>query len=154
MNPITVEEYFAGYEKDPDATPERRANAAALLVKVNALMAEAETDGVYFAVNPYTGCHVSGTGHGAFRNQACRIGAPGSTHKQGKGVDIYDPHRDFARWCMKHLNRLAARGLHMEDPHWTPTWTHLQDLAPGHPPVPEKIVYIPSNDPPAYTGTV
>lgn len=154
MTYVTPEQYYAGYENDPDANDERRAATAEFLPRLNGLMGEAEADGLVFHVNPATGCYISGNGHGAFRNQACTIGAPKSTHKRGVACDIYDPHRDFARWCWNHRDRLAAYGLHMEDPHWTSTWCHLQGVPPGNPPVPSKIVFIPSNDPPAYRGEV
>ncbi len=144
MTPITPEAYFGQYADSLDATAAVRAANVELLIKVNDLRAVAQDAGVPEYINPLNKSAVSGSGHGGFRDQACPIGAPRSTHKLGRGVDVWDPHREFATWCVNNLDELRARGLHMEDPRWTPSWVHLQDLAPGNPPVPAKTIYIPS----------
>jgi hypothetical protein len=140
---ITLAQYFGPYLSHPDATPEAKANAAALLAKVNDLYAHATLDGCTLSTNPATDSGVSGAGHGGFRPRDCAVGAPSSTHKTGHGVDRYDPQRQFAAWCLAHPIELAKRGLHMEDPRWTPTWVHLQDVPPSS----GRIVYIPSSSP-------
>ncbi len=141
---ITIEEYFGEFSGHPDATPERKAAAAAMLEKVNALRVEAEADGVVFERNPKTGTVISGTGHGGFRPENCDIGADHSTHKDARAVDNYDPLRRFAQWCVNHPERLVARDLHREREEWTPTWVHLQDV----PPRSGKVAYVPSSGPP------
>lgn len=152
---ITLAEYLGPYANHPDATPEVRANAQTMLARVNALYAIAARDGVPLPDNPNTKSGVSGSGNGGFRPRACPVGAPSSTHKDGNGVDRYDPSRAFAAWCLSHQDVLASMGLHMEDPRWTPTWVHLQDV----PPRSQRIVYIPSTAPalaaapPAWTGS-
>lgn len=148
MTPITAEKYFGPYAASPDATPQVRASAEAMIAMVNDLRETAIAAGVPEYINPFNASPISGSGHGGFRDQACTIGATRSTHKTGHGVDIWDPHRELARWCIENLAELRARGLHMEDPRWTPTWVHLQDIPPGNPPIPTKTVYIPSNAPP------
>lgn len=140
---ITLAEYFGAYAAHPDATPLRKANASALLRAVNDLYARAAQDGCELPDNPATGSGVSGNGHGGFRPQDCQVGASSSTHKEGRGVDRYDPHREFAAWCLAHPEELTRRGLHMEDPRWTPTWVHLQDV----PPASGRLVYVPSSAP-------
>lgn len=140
---ISRDDYFKAYAGHPEITPEIEANADDLLERVNALRAEAAADGVPMPTNPKTGTPISGDKNGGFRPQACPVGAPASPHKQGNGVDNYDPHRSLASWCMAHLDRLAAHGLYMEDPRWTPTWTHLQRVAPRS----GKVVFIPSTEP-------
>lgn len=144
---ITVEEYFAAYAGHPDITPERLANGEALIGKVDALLEAAALDGLVLAVNPYTDCLISGSGNGGFRPQACLIGAPKSTHKQGRGVDIYDPQRRLQAWCYRHPELMKELGLTMENGRWTPTWCHLQDTPPGPPGSPWRLDYIPDNSP-------
>lgn len=114
-----------------------------MLDVVNDLYDRASQDGCDLPDNPKTGSGVSGSGNGGFRPHDCPVGASDSQHKQGRAVDRYDPHRQFASWCMAHLDELEKRGLHMEDPRWTPSWVHLQDV----PPHSGKTVYIPNSDP-------
>ncbi len=147
MTPIVPEKYFGEYADSPDANAAVHMATVDMLIKVNELRAVALEAGVPEHINPFNASPVSGNGHGGFRDQACTIGATHSTHKTGHGVDVYDPHRELATWCVYNLDELRARGLHMEDPRWTPTWVHLQDIAPGNPPVPAKTVYIPSMAP-------
>jgi hypothetical protein len=140
---ITTIEYFGQYAGHADATPAVQQAARAMLAKVNDLYARAAEDGCELPDNPATGSGVSGNGHGGFRPQDCQVGASNSTHKDGRGVDRYDPHRQFAAWCLAHPHELTKRGLHMEDPRWTPTWVHLQDV----PPHSGRLVYVPSTAP-------
>jgi hypothetical protein len=151
---ITAEEYFGQYQDHPDATERVRENAEVLLAKVNVIYTRANLDGCEMPDNPKTGSGVGGDGHGGFRPQDCKVGAPNSTHKTGEGIDRFDPHRKFASWCMAHQDILKAIGLHMEDVRWTVTlsekkeivggWVHLQSV----PPKSGNVVYIPSLDPP------
>lgn len=140
---ISLAEYFGAYAAHKDATALVKANASAMLRAVNALYAAAARDGCELPDNPATGSGVSGNGHGGFRPQDCAVGAPNSTHKTGHAVDRYDPRREFAAWCLAHPQALARLGLHMEDPRWTPSWVHLQDV----PPASQRLVYVPSLDP-------
>lgn len=141
---ITVSDYFAGYPDHPGITDQMRDDAEDLLDRVNAVRAEAAADGVEFQLNPATGTYISGTQNGGWRPLACKIGAPSSAHKVGKGVDSYDPSRRFASWCWAHRDRVQAHGLSMERPEWTPTWVHLQSKAVAS----GNIAFVPSSDPP------
>ena len=123
---ITLTQY-AGLHKDaPDWTRPRQATALVLLDKVNALMMRALADGIVIAVNPKTQSEISGELYGGFRPQDCPIGAPGSSHKMGKAVDVFDPRCKFAAWCVRNKSELANAGLYMENPKVTPGWVHLQ----------------------------
>ena len=126
---ITFEEYFGQWLDHADATSERQANARALLIAVNDLLNEARADGVVIQTNPATGSHISGQTLGGFRPQDCAQGAPTSSHKQGRGVDIYDPGNALDAWLDD--DKLAAFGLYREHPSFTVGWTHLTDRAPG-----------------------
>jgi hypothetical protein len=127
---ITVEDYFKAYTGHPEITPAIKANAVAMLQKVNELRRRASDDGVEFKVNPISGTSVAGETNGGFRPSASTVGAPASKHKQGRAVDNYDPDRRFASWCIAHEDDLRELRLHMERSEWTPSWVHLQDVAP------------------------
>lgn len=127
---ITPKQYVGVHSKSKDWTPARQQNAAALLESVNALMEMAETDGVGFPVNPKTGSQISGQTFGGFRPQVCLVGAPNSNHKQGRGIDLYDPDNEIDSWCMDNLPALAAAGIWIEHPDATNTWSHWQSTPP------------------------
>lgn len=73
-------------------------------------------------------------------NEATSNAASHSRHLTGQAVDLADDDRTLATWCVDNLDDLAAVGLWMEDPRWTPTWVHLQVV----PPKSQKTVYQPS----------
>ena len=126
---ITAADYFGPWFNHADATHERKDAADALLDKVNDLLLEAEANGVEIHTNPHTGTCVSGQTYGGFRPQDCSQGAPHSSHKEARAVDVYDPHGDLDRWLTDA--RLEAHGLYRESPNATEGWTHLSDKAPG-----------------------
>ena len=136
---ISLEQYLGKYANHDDATADVKVEAEILLEKVNALMGEAFADGVDFKVNPATMSHVAGNGNGGFRPQDCAEGAPKSSHKQGRAVDVYDGGRadkqPFGRWCAANDGeRLVKHGLYMEHPlstqgKWT-CWVHLTTREP------------------------
>lgn len=53
-------------------------------------------------------------------------GAPRSAHLTCEAVDIADPNKAFAKWCLLNLHVLEEAGLWMESPAATPSWVHLQ----------------------------
>ncbi|MDA8108080.1 MAG: hypothetical protein M0015_05555 [Betaproteobacteria bacterium] len=129
MNLIALEDYFGPFWNHGEDTPETRAAATQLLVAVNRALEAAIADGVVLILNPKTGSYVSGEGNGGFRGRASPVGPPGSKHRSAHAIDIYDPLRLFACWCLRNEARLRELGIAgMERPEWTPTWTHLQDL--------------------------
>jgi hypothetical protein len=127
---ISLSDYVGPHSHSADWNDTRRANAEALLPPVNDLLAQAVADGVKLHTNPATGSYVSGQTMGGFRPQSCTQGAPGSSHKQGMAVDIYDPLHKLAPWCLANLDVLEALGLYMEHPDATSTWCHLTTRAP------------------------
>lgn len=140
---ISLGEYLGPYKAHKDVTTTIIGNANDLLRKVNEIYALARADGCELPINPSTGTVISGSRNGGFRPRDTTVGSANSTHKDGQGIDTYDPNREFASWCMDHFTELAQRGLHMEDPRWTPTWVHLQSV----PPRSGKTVYIPNASP-------
>lgn len=125
---ISIEDYFGPWIDHVDATDECKANAAAMLERVKALLVAAEADGVPLLINPNTSTHVSGNTYGGFRPQSCPQGAPDSSHKVGRGVDVYDPKDELDHWLTDA--KLEQFGLYRESPVATHTWCHLTDRAP------------------------
>lgn len=78
-------------------------------------------------------------------NDATSNAGKNSRHITAEACDMRDTAaRDFAQWCLNNLDQLSQLGLWMERPQWTPTWVHLQIVAPGS----GHRVYIPSTRPP------
>lgn len=130
MSPITLFQYVGVHLHSPDWTPERQANTAELLTRVTALQLHMENLGVKFPLNPVTGTCISGWTFGGFRPQNCPAGAPKSTHKDGKGLDIYDPAGDIDYWIVTNRESLEPFQLWFESPANTPKWSHWQSVAP------------------------
>lgn len=151
---ITPTEYFGPYYGHPDITAEVVKNVGVLLPKVNWLLRKAVEAGFQFTENPNTGTsihnrsEISGENNGGFRPLDCPIGAIKSTHKRGLGIDIYDPHANFAAWCYANEALLREAGLTMERHEWCPTWVHLQCVPPGPPGSPWCLDFIPNATPP------
>ena len=125
---ITVQQYFGPWIFHEDATPQRMIDANVLVDKVNGLTEELELMGVKFPINPATGSQISGQTYGGFRPQSCPQGAPDSSHKQGQGVDIYDPKNEIDDAITDQL--LITHDLYREHPSATISWSHWTTRAP------------------------
>jgi hypothetical protein len=130
MSPISIEDYFGPWIDHPDATPAIHANAETLLVAVNAFLEEAFADGIDLHINPATKTYISGKTLGGFRPQDATQGSAMSSHKEGRGVDVYDPHCELAEWAFKHQDRLAHYDLYIEHPSSSLRWLHCTNRAP------------------------
>lgn len=126
---------------------EHDANANILLAQVNLCLHKAEQDGCYDGwIDPDTNSQISGSrggsGDGGYRTPDSRTGGPTSSHREAKGVDVYDPDRILAQWCEDNKDMLRKLGLYCEDFRWTPGWVHFQTRPSrsGH------VVYIPYSD--------
>ena len=104
-----------------------RRNAEETVTKANALLERA-------------GCgHVCEVNSG-WRPLAINAATPGASatshHLTGRAVDLPDPDRGLAAWCVTHLDVLEEIGLWMEDPRWTYDreegrhWVHVQTVPP------------------------
>ena len=136
---ISLEDYFGPWRYSPDANDVVVGNAEVFLPKANALLDRYETDtGQEVQQNPVTSNRmhhrdeISGQQYGGFRPQACPQGAPDSSHKQGRGGDVFDPDNAIDDWLTDEL--LTEFGLYREAPASTPRWCHLTDREPrsGH----------------------
>jgi len=126
---ISPQDYFKAYDGNPEITPEIHENAVELLRKVNGLLEECVGNGWVPRINPATGTLISGQMNGGWRPQACKIGAPASSHKQGRGVDIADANGSLD--AMINDVMLAEHRLYREHPLDTEGgWAHLTDRAP------------------------
>lgn len=126
---ISSDDYFKGHAGHPGITPAMRDSAADFLPKVNALLEWALENGWKPKVNPTTGTLISGVTNGGWRPLDCPEGAPGSSHKKARGVDVSDP--DDALDDMLTDEILERFGLYREHPSATKHWCHLTDKAPG-----------------------
>lgn len=126
---ITLDQYFGIYAKHPDASAGMWAAADAMLDRVNRLLERAYDEGFPQEINPHTNSEVGGETNGGFRPQSCPIGAPNSSHKHARAVDVYDPHNALDDWLTDDI--LIEFGLYREAPSATVHWCHLSDKAPG-----------------------
>lgn len=100
-------------------------DAEIFLAKVNNLL---RYYGQSIPTNEETGTEISGVEYGGFRPMCCTQGAPGSSHKQGRGVDIYDPMEELDTFLTDPI--LRQFGLYREHPDKTLGWCHVTDRAP------------------------
>lgn len=126
---ILLDDYFGPWRHHPDATDEVLHHASVLLVPVNDLLNEAFEAGVDLTINPQTKTHVAGITYGGFRPQCCTQGAVSSSHKVGRGIDIYDPLNALDNWITDAI--LTKHDLYREAPLATKGWCHLTDRAPA-----------------------
>lgn len=138
---ITAEQYFGAKISHPECTPDMKWNADHLLIKMNALLAEAAGAGAYtWPIDPDTGSCISGSkggsGDGGFRLSTSKTGSPTSAHKQANGGDVFDPADCLDSWISSFDRDGGARnevlerhGLYREAPAATPGWCHLQQTA-------------------------
>lgn len=131
---ITLEQYFGPWADHSDLTEDMKQNARMLLHACAALEYFAERDGIEFPDNPKTLSGVSGETYGGWRPPECPQGALGSSHKEGKAVDRYDPEGLIDKWCMNHAEvggLLESCGIYIEHPEATPHWSHWTIRRPG-----------------------
>ena len=143
---ITVADYFMGRDVRYAAslTAKIKANAAVTVHRVGQLLALAAQDDVEPGIDEVTGTHIASGWRPPAVNDATSNAAASSTHLTAEGCDLQEAGgRQFARWCLRNLDKLESIGLWMEDPRWTPSWVHLQT----RPPKSGRRVYVPSSAP-------
>jgi len=133
---ISESDYWKGRDTQYPCSEEVRTNAVITLRKVNTLLGMAKKDDI-----PCDKCSSGWRPLGI--NDKTANTAKGSKHISGQAIDVFDPERRLAQWCLDNMLLLGKCALYMEDPRWTPTWVHLQIV----PPVSGKRVYIPSTAP-------
>ncbi len=119
--PITLPQYLRGLDAmyPDDFTAEIVESANTLLAKVNALLQEA---GIVRSVTS------------GWRPLAYNIRVPGASrtshHITARAIDLGDKDRRLTFWLSRNPRALEVHGLYLELPAATPTWVHLQDVAP------------------------
>lgn len=127
---ITLQEYYMGREViySKDFTASVMQNAERLIATVNQLLS---MFGEQRKVNS------------GWRPKKLQMEinprAPNSKHITGDAIDLEDRNGKFKLWCVAHEDVLESLGLHMEHPKATPTWVHLQQVAPKS----GKVIFVP-----------
>lgn len=62
-----------------------------------------------------------------------------SKHLYGQAADIADADGKFWSWCQSNLDMMEKLGVYFEDRKSTPTWVHIQIVAPAS----GKRIFIP-----------
>lgn len=134
---IDLKAYYKGRDTQyaEELTDEIRANAQITVDKVNELLSRAGRSDIDSVASGWRPKAV---------NDATANAASSSRHLTAEAADIPDADRTLSSWCVDNLDVLTEIGLWMEDPRWTPTWTHVQTV----PPKSGKRVFIPSVKPP------
>lgn len=90
-------------------------------------------------------------------NDATANSGANSMHITGEAVDLNDPDRTLATWCIDNIDVLVSLGLWMEHPAWCLKvddkgvvwkWVHLQT----RPPKSGRRIYRPNTDAPYDTA--
>jgi hypothetical protein len=124
---ITLEEYFMGRDKEFPVSERQRLNAEDVVEGANELLRHF---GSYRKVN---------SGYRDPESNKKAGGSPKSKHLNCQAIDLEDRDGELSKFCLNNLPLLDLLGLYMEHPSATPTWTHLQTVAPGS----GKIVFYP-----------
>jgi hypothetical protein len=139
---VTRDQYFQGRDVTyaRDCTVEIQRNALRTIDVVNNVLAAMEDDGVDLA-----GVHVASGWRPPGVNAETANAAGHSKHLTAEACDLGDlPDRRLARWALANPRKLWDAGVRaIERPQWTPSWLHIQIVAPasGH------FLYIPSSAP-------
>ena len=131
MTPITLEQYFGIYEDriEESKKDEILDNSKELLSSVNDFLLFLETErGLTILINPLTNSCISGQKNGGFRPLDCKEGSLHSSHKEVRGIDIYDPFNSIDE-CITNED-LIKFNLYREHPNATIHWCHLTDRSP------------------------
>jgi len=138
---IDLKAFYCGRDEShrDDLTDGIRRNAADTVAKANALLERAGFAQV---------CSVNSGWRPRQINAATPNASATSHHLTGCAVDLPDPDRALAAWCVNHLTVLAEIGLWLEDPRWTydangEHWVHVQTV----PPRSGNRVFVPSDAP-------
>jgi len=132
---ISVDLYLGQHAKEAaegELTNDIRANAAVLVQRVNRLL-EAFLADTSLPRVLRSGWRPSGFNasfqHTDASGAMVRGGAQHSKHMTGEGVDLADNDGKLDEWLSDE--RLVQFDLYREHPDATPSWCHLQMVAPG-----------------------
>ena len=129
---VSLGQYFNDKISNEEITAKIEWNAEILLGRVNILLKAFETTtGYKVEINPKTSNNISGNlhGDGGFRLQHSSTGSKSSSHKEGRGIDIYDNSGRLDAWITDEI--LQEHSLYREHPSATLHWCHLTTRAPA-----------------------
>lgn len=128
---ITIEDYWHGNEKTfaSELTEAIRANAEETVSRANLLLFYMVKAGVSLVAKEGRSLVSSGWRPAAV-NSATPNAATKSNHLTGRAVDLFDPTGNLDAWCLANQSVLKDIGLWLESPASTPTWCHVQTVAP------------------------
>lgn len=125
---IDLDAYYNGRDRTyrGELTDEIQKNAEDTIAKANLLLARAGFQHV---------CTVSSGWRPKTINDTTPNASATSHHLTGRAIDLPDPDRKLAVWCVRNLDVLAEIGLWLEDPRWTydengEHWVHVQTVPP------------------------
>ncbi len=138
---IDLKAYYCGRDVScgRELTEEIQRNAEETVARANALLERAGFAHV---------CSVNSGWRPRQINAATPHASATSHHLTGRAVDLPDPDRALAKWCVNNLAVLGEIGLWLEDPRWTYDengghWVHVQTV----PPRSGSRVFVPSDTP-------
>ena len=119
MRYITMDEFLMNRITLAELTPELLGNANTTVPAANELLDR---------FGEFRGCN---SGYRSPEDQM-RINpsAPKSKHMLCAAIDLEDKDNKLKTWCLANLQVLEELGLYMEHPNSTPTWIHVQIVAP------------------------
>ena len=118
---ISVLEILMGRAKLEELPKEYVENINILVTRVNSLLE------LFFKDHPNEEKKTVSSG---YRTPDINKSIPGSAKKSNhmtcSAVDLFDKNRTLSNWCVKNIKKLNELELYLEDPKYTPSWTHLQ----------------------------
>lgn len=115
---VSMDEYLMGRVTLGELSPELVANANTIVPRVNMLL---DAFGEYRSVS---------SGYRRPEDNKKAGGAKLSNHMICAACDLVDVDGKLDAFCMANLQLLKNIGLWLEHPDSTPTWTHVQCVAP------------------------
>jgi hypothetical protein len=115
-----MSDYLMGRQERWPLTTSMLSNAEELLRRVNAMLETVPLPQTWKVSSGYRPAEI---------NAKTPNAAKRSLHMTCQAVDIIDDGR-LAAWCKQPFGALEKFNLWMESPDKTPTWCHLQSVAP------------------------
>lgn len=130
---FTEDSVLMGRVKKEELTDEQKANLAILVDRMQKLLSAYGRNVII--TSGYRSPEMNANLKGA---------APKSKHMICAAVDISDVDGNFMKWILDNLALCQQLGLYMEDFRWTPSWVHLQIIAPTS----KKRIFVPNSSQP------
>ena len=123
---ISQADYFGHFSTTDPITNDLKANAAELLLRVNALLVDCAPAGDVATMPALTSGY-----RPAWYNARVPGAAVKSRHMTAQAIDLADPDGALDAYLDEHPNFLIYHALYREHPLATKNWCHLQTTAPA-----------------------